>query len=304
MNESVGSISPHDISVVIATLGRSDELLRTLESVGRCAPPPGEVVVVDGDPSDAMRDEISGLGLGTEVRYETAPRGLTIQRNHGAEKAAGRVVAYLDDDVRVPPDTFARLAGAYGDTAVIGVTGAIREPGEGRIGGKYSLLKKLLPGGGKEGSFTRFGYPRRLIDTEREQDVEFMSGCFMTARTEEVRRLRFDEALAGYALAEDEDFSYRLSRVGRIRFLPGLVVEHKNLGFRTRDQRVFNRQVVVNRAYLFRKNFRQSPVARLQFWLFVGMLFVHRILNREWSGVRGLADGVAAAWRNHGSSGP
>ena len=298
MEEPNGPIRPRDISVVVATLGRSDELLRTLESVGRCAPPPGEIVVVDADPSDATRDEISALGIGTEISYETAPRGLTIQRNHGAEKVSGRVIAYLDDDVRLPVDTFAQLADAYADATVVGATGLIREPGERRIGGKYSFLKRLLPGGGKEGSFTRFGYPRRLIDTEREQDVEFMSGCFMTARTEEVRRLRFDERLAGYALAEDEDFSRRLTDVGRIRFLPRLVIDHMNLGFRTRDQRAFNKQVVVNRTYLFRKNFVRTPVARLQFGLFVAMLFVHRVVNREWAGVRGLAEGVAATWRH------
>ena len=107
----------------------------------------------------------------------------------------------------------------------------------------------------------------------------------------------FDESLTGYALAEDEDFSYRLSRLGRIRYLPDAVLEHKKSGFSSIDPRELNRKVVVNRTYLFRKNFPQTPLARLQFALLIVMLVAHRSLNREWSAVRGLLDGIAEVWR-------
>ena len=46
-----------------------------------------------------------------------------------------------------------------------------------------------------------------------------MPGCFMSARRE-AASVRFDEKLGAYALAEDEDFSYRLSRRGRLVYLP------------------------------------------------------------------------------------
>ena len=147
---------------------------------------------------------------------------------------------------------------------------------------------------------TAFGYPRRIQDVDRERDVEFMQGCFMTARTEVAARLRFDEALAGYALAEDEDFSYRLSREGRIRYLPAAVVDHKNIGFRSLGSREFNRMVVRNRAYLFRKNFPRTLASRIQFAMLILLLMVHRAVNREWSGVAGLAQGSLEAWRARG----
>jgi GT2 family glycosyltransferase len=124
-----------------------------------------------------------------------------------------------------------------------------------------------------------------------------MQGCLMSARKEALERVRFDERLAGYALAEDEDFSWRLSRLGRIRYLPDAFVDHKNTGFSSTGTRDFNRMVVVNRSYLFRKNFKATPLARAQFAGLIALLMLHRVLNREWAGVRGLAEGSLEAWR-------
>src|SRR5207244_327928 len=169
------------------------------------------------------------------------------------------------DDVEVSPDVFGVLEDAYRNQSIVGATGLVIEPASRRLGGPRSLLRRLLPGGGREGTFTRFGYPRYLRRQDRPRDVEFMQGCFMSARRTALEQVRFDEEMAGYALGKDEDFSYRLSRLGRIRYLPNIVVHHKKLGFRSQDTREFDRLVVVNRAYLFQKNFRQTPLARAQF---------------------------------------
>jgi GT2 family glycosyltransferase len=130
-----------------------------------------------------------------------------------------------------------------------------------------------------------------------------MLGSFMSARLDAARGVRFDErldeGLDGYALMDDEDFSYRLSRAGRIRYLPAASVVHHGMGVAARGARAreFNRAVVATRAYLFRKNFRRTPLARLQFGLLVAVLAVHRTVNGEWDGVRGLVDGSVEAWR-------
>jgi GT2 family glycosyltransferase len=127
-----------------------------------------------------------------------------------------------------------------------------------------------------------------------------MQGCLMSARLDDARAVGFDERLPGYGLAEDEDFSYRLSRIGRLRFVPDAVVVHRNVDAARKvspaRMREFNRTVVVNRAYVFRKNFRRTPLARLQFALLVLLLIVHRIMNREWAGALGLVEGAVQAW--------
>ena len=121
----------------------------------------------------------------------------------------------------------------------------------------------------------------------------------MSARIDAARAVRFDEHMTGYALAEDEDFSYRLSRLGRIRYVADIVVEHRKLGFGSADDRRFGCLVVVNRAYLFRKNFEQTPLARAQFGLLVAMLVGHRRrqprVARCAGAARGRVSGLAEA---------
>ena len=67
--------------------------------------------------------------------------------------------------------------------------------------------------------------------------------------------------------------------------------------FGSRDQRTFNRQLVVNRWHLFRKNFRVRPLSVLGFAWMVAVLVAHRAVNRDWAGIRGLAEGTVAAAR-------
>jgi GT2 family glycosyltransferase len=288
-------------SVLIATLGRPDVLTRALASIADSDIAPAEVVIVDGDPARGAESAARTVTSSPcPVRYVASAPGLTHQRNVALEEATGDVVLFIDDDARLEPGALGRLVAAYGDPAVVGVTGKVVEPASNRRGGKTSRLRHLLPGGGTDGTFTRFGYPRRLVDEDVERDVEFMAGCFMSARTSLARKVGFDERLPGYGLAEDEDFSYRLSRLGRIRYLPEAVVLHDNAGFGGRDTRAFGRQVVRNRAYLFRKNFAQTPVARLQFTMLLALLVVHRLLNADARGALGIVEGAVDRIRGKG----
>jgi GT2 family glycosyltransferase len=285
-------------SVVIPTMRREEILDTTLESLSRCDPCPAEVIVIDADPEGSSRPVVTAFDQQVEpaVHYLRSVPSLTRQRNYGIDDAEGDVIVFLDDDVTIEPDLFERLEKVFEDLAVVGATGRVIEPQSDRLGGPASSVRRLLPGGGEEGTFTRYGYPRYLSDPDQPRDVEFMQGCFMSARREFAAKVRFDEHLGGYALAEDEDFSYRLSRLGRIRYVPEIVVQHRKLGFGSQDARSFGRRVIVNRAYLFRKNFRQTPLARMQFAAFVLALVGHRLVNGEWQGARGLLEGAGQVW--------
>jgi glycosyltransferase involved in cell wall biosynthesis len=286
-------------SVAIPTLARPETLRETLHSVLACDPPAGEVIVVDADPKET--GAAVAASYGDRVRVLPSPRGLTIQRNRALDAAAGDVIVFLDDDVQVEPGLFAGLAATFLDPTIVAATGRIIEPNLGRRGGTGSLLRDLVLRG-PEGRFTRAGYPRRLTRVEREADVEFMQGCFMSVRRELASRVRFDEELADYGLGEDEDFAYRVSRHGRIRYVPSLRVVHKNLGFSSKDQRAFGRMVIRNRSYIFRKNFPQTPAARAEFAWLVLVLVAHRLVNREWRGALGLVEGAAGQFDYRGAA--
>jgi GT2 family glycosyltransferase len=287
------------LSVLIPTLRRPEILRETLESILEADPLPDEVLVIDGDPEESARrvvDELRPAGGRPDFRFLASRASVTRQRNDGIDVATGDVIVFLDDDVGVDPKLFATLGGAYSEEEIVGATGRVVEPAAHRIGGYESRLRRMLFAGVPEGSFAPFGYPRYSFHGDREMDVEFMPGCLMSVRRDAARLVRFDETLGGYALAEDEDFSYRLSRAGRIRFLPDAVVEHKKTGFSTANAYEFGRKLVVNRTYLFRKNFRPNPWRWMQFGVLFLLLLAHRLVNREWAGARGLLAGIRDAW--------
>lgn len=305
----MATLPPVRLSVIIATRRRPDRLAAALASLSVCRPMPAELIVVDGDEAQSARAVVEAHAdalAPAAVRYVPSAPGLTRQRNRGIDLAEGDVVVFADDDVEFTPDLFAQLAAAYADPAVAGATVRVHERENRRVGGARSRLRRLLAGRGEQGTMTAAGYPRRLTDVEHERDIEFLHGCLMSARRELATRVRFDETLPGYALAEDEDFGYRLSRVGRIRYLAGARVVHHAEGIGSLRQHEFNRQLVLNRTYLFRKNFFSSPATRTQFAALVALLVAHRLANGEWAGARGLLAGAREAWaaRRVSPSGP
>lgn len=282
------------ISAVICTKGRPDVVEGALAALAACDPAPDEVLVVDGDDGATAAHAASRHG----ARYLNNEPGLTRQRNRAIDEVANDVIAFFDDDARPTRAVFAHLRRAYADTDVVGATGPVVEPGDHAIGGRASKLRRVVTGFGRPGTFTRAGYPRRFARFAVDTDVEFMQGAFLTVRREHAAAVRFDVALPGYGLAEDEDFSRRLSQRGRIRYLADAVVHHENLGFGDRDLRAFNRQLVVNRWHLYRKNFSTTPLSLVGFGWMLLVLIAHRAVNREWAGVRGLLDGIVAVVRS------
>jgi GT2 family glycosyltransferase len=291
------------VSHVIATRSRPEPLREALASSIAELPPDGEIIVVDGDPersAEAVVQAARAAGGDRTIHYMESPPGLPTQRNRGIDAARGELVVFTDDDCILRPGLFAALEKAFADPTVVGATGRVVEPSDGRIGSDgESRLRWLVVGGGRQGTMTSFGFRRPIVDVQEARDVQYMPGALMSARREVAADVRFDERLSGYALGEDDDFSYRLSRCGRIRYLPEAVVDHLALGTRTMDRRVQDRLVVINRTYLYRKNFGGTLRGRVGFMALIGVIFAHRILNREWQGVRGLIDGLREVRGSH-----
>ena len=283
-------------SVVIPTFRRPRPLRAALASISACDPPPAEIIIVDGDPERTAEEVVREAAIEDVpvIRYITSPAGASRQRNVGVSEARERIIVFFDDDVIVDRAIFSALARVYDDATVIGATGRLIEPVPHRIGGLKSPIRTLLPRAKTEGAFSRFGYPRYVENPNEPKDVEFMAGCFMSGRREFVRKVPFDDEVS--AVAEDEDFSYRLSRFGRIRYAPDAVVEHRKTGFTTRSRRTHDRLLMKNRIYLFHKNFEQTRRARLEFGVFMLVLLGHRLVNRDLAGAGGLIEGIYEAW--------
>lgn len=119
------------VSLVVATVDRSDELDALLTSLEHQAMPAFEVVVVDQNADDRVPVVIARHPA-LDIVHATSPRGLSRSRNRGMALARGDIVAFPDDDCRYLPDTLARVVSWFdANPGADGLTGfAQPEPGQ------------------------------------------------------------------------------------------------------------------------------------------------------------------------------
>src|SRR5579863_4056039 len=97
-----------DTSVVIPTYRRPEDLARAIGSVLAQAGVSAsvEIVVVDNDPDGSAQPTVEAIAArsGLPIRYVHERRpGISHARNTGVAQAAGRYLAFLDDDEVADP---------------------------------------------------------------------------------------------------------------------------------------------------------------------------------------------------------
>jgi len=115
------------VSVVVATRGRTSELLLCVESILTQNYSNFEMVVVDNNDDPARLPELLADQLADprlRIVHE-GRRGVSIARNRGTELARGRIIASTDDDVVVSSHWLRELVAAFADITVECVTGLV-----------------------------------------------------------------------------------------------------------------------------------------------------------------------------------
>jgi glycosyltransferase involved in cell wall biosynthesis len=215
------------ISVVICTRDRSESLARTLESVLDQAYDEYEVLVVDQSAGDETRRLVEALaGTSTRLRYLRLDRpGLSRAYNAGVRETSGRLLAFTDDDITVPADWLARIAGAFE-----------AEPVASLLYGQVLLPPEMAERENRDGVTPGLPIPeRRLLDRRHGFRVFGMGANFAARRTLFQRIGGFDEVLGGggpLQSSQDFDLVYRAFRSGATTLLePDVVAYH--YGFRS-----------------------------------------------------------------------
>ncbi|HEX6645076.1 MAG TPA: glycosyltransferase [Gemmatimonadales bacterium] len=125
-------MSDVEVSIIICTHNRAAELGRVLDDlasqagIGRMQ---AELIVVDNNSSDATRGlvEARAAGFPLPVRYLFEPtQGKSHALNRGIREARGAILAFTDDDVRLPPRWLAGLLAPFARASCMGVAGAVR----------------------------------------------------------------------------------------------------------------------------------------------------------------------------------
>jgi len=237
---SRGAFSAADVSVVVCTRNRPDQLRDCLQQLQQQASPAREVIVVDNASADRSTADVTATFPGvTYCREDRA--GLDIARNTGARLAAGPIVAYADDDVVLHPMWTRQIAAGFDAPDVMAVTGLV-------LAAELETTAQVLFE--RYWSFNR-GYLSRRYDrhyfaAHQHRGVpvwDIGAGANMAFRKTVFDSIGyFDERLdVGAAGCNgDSEYWYRILAAGyAIRYAPLAVAYHRH----RRDMRSLRRQL-------------------------------------------------------------
>lgn len=202
------------ISVVVPTRDRAAYLATALDSVGaQRLSEPFEVVVVDDGSDRETATVAAAAGVATE---RARIRGLNAARNAGIEATSAPLIAFVDDDVRVPAGWLAAI-----------VAGAQRHPDAEAFTGP---IKASLEGPAPR-SCGREAPPITTLDLgpeDRETDVAW--GANLIVRRTAIERVgAFNLEVPLYG--EEEEWVMRLrAEGGRIIYLAAAGLDHRRTG--------------------------------------------------------------------------
>lgn len=207
---------PVRFSLLMCTLGRTEELHGFLTSLREQTYRNFELLIVDQNPDDHLWPVLKEYETDFPILHlRTDIQGLSRARNLGLDHVSGDLLAFPDDDCRYPRKLLATVARTFASHHELdGVTGRSVDEGGETSSGRFAA---------KSGPVHKFNVWGRGISYT------------IFVRTESVRGLRFDEELgagAGTVWGSGEETDYLLRLLeggGRVHYDPSLVVVHPSL---------------------------------------------------------------------------
>ena len=206
------------VSVVIVSYRRADELRACLHDLrAQNTKVPFELVLLlQAYPREAAQKFVSEFSRVLPVGVYHAEHGLGVHaaRNAAVARCSGEIIAFLDDDVRVPTGWLDALVAHYDDASIGGVGGFVRHPGNRRIATR--LLRPVLGLSSKRyridwGGFHAIPWASHPA---KHQDADWLSGCNMSFRRAALEQVNgFDEGYGRYGY-DDVDIGLRVRQAG------------------------------------------------------------------------------------------
>jgi len=205
------------VSAVIPTYGRPEDLSKLLNSLLRQAVKPLEIIIVDDKtPTDVIKvvcEEYKAKCQRANINLiyikNLRKRSLTVARNVGTEKARGDVILFLDSDMILYPDFIEKILDVFKQNAhAIGVQGWMVNRRKAKF---YYLVQtfyriSFLSHHTKD-SCRFFEYPNALT---KVINCEWLCGGDMAFKRSIFNEFQFDENLTKYSYMEDDLFSHSI----------------------------------------------------------------------------------------------
>ena len=231
--------------VILCTRNRPELLAQLLMSINtQTCKSVVKLIVIDSSSNEetfAAVEEFSSRS-DFKVEFVRVPEitALTLKRNIGLQKIdqKSEFVHFFDDDVVLDTFYVENVIEVFKDESIVGVTGRDIN----RMPQRYSPLKfKLGMGSIREGVILKNGLNILVTSSTEPKQVEWLSGCAMSYRNAIIKDMRFD--IRRTFDGEDTDFSFRVSKFGKLYFTPEARYAHltaeKNFANRNHTARAF-----------------------------------------------------------------
>ncbi len=202
-----------NFSLIVATIGRTDQLGNLLQSLTQQTVRDFEVIIVDQNPEGFLADILAHYSPLMKITHLRSNRpGASRARNIGIDRAVGKIITFPDDDCELPPDLLKSIGEIFRRSpALAGLTISSRDKHFRGSIGRFAT---------RGGTITKFNILKRCIE----------AGIFL--RRESLDGHRFDESMGVGAETpwwSDEGPDLLLAVMsdgGRIEFYPEIVIFH------------------------------------------------------------------------------
>jgi GT2 family glycosyltransferase len=251
-----------EISAVIPTKGRAQDLLLCVSSLLKQTLMPDEIIIVD-----SSEDEKSGLLLKqsfpqsiSRIKYIHSKVNTNEARNIGIQQSSREIVFFFDDDVVLDRDYIEEVVRVFvenEDKEIGGVMGNIKNMKRDTLSLKTKIRRLFFLDHFGNGQMLPSGLPTWIHGTNKKAETSFLSGCMSAYRREVLRVFTFDPdlgRLSGYTFLDDVDMSVRVSRKYKLAYTPSARLEHNPSRKARINPKILKRQLIANHFYLFKKN--------------------------------------------------
>lgn len=297
-------------TLIICTYNRDEAIATLMQSIAKQVLYPDQIIIVDASLTFKTKEFFEKNSFKNTEYYSVDDnnRGLTKQRNFGIQKVANssEVVCFLDDDTILETNYFQELLGTYIQYPdALGVGGYITNEihwdksdankliddayfvydGYFRKEDRRNVLRKKLglEADRNPGFLPEFSHGRSvsyLPPTDKVYEVEQFMGGVSSFRKKVLDEHKFSTFFDGYGLYEDADFTFRISKLGKLYVNTKAKLEHHHHPSGRPNQYCYGRMVVWNGWYVWRiRHPKPSFKAKIKWHLITLLLTFIRLGN-------------------------
>ena len=246
------------ISIIIPTKDRLNFLKNTLRNLDKNNFFFNEIIIIDSSLKKINNYNLNFLShkIKRKIKLIYSSPGTALQRNIGLKNInrENDYVMFLDDDIKFENKAFFKLH-FFLNTIPNYILGISLNNNEILKKNFFEKLKKskfisfFNLYSNRPGKVTKSGWQTKNTKVEFNFFVEWISTAAALYRIKKIKNLRFNEKLGIYSYLEDLDFSYKVSKIGKIIIFSKSTYFTKNIilrnNFKFGIKELFNRYIFI-----------------------------------------------------------